>query len=57
MRQLTKSKIARIWMEPQDTIFSHFPTQPQHIYFGEKGINVIVYPPTETVPEVLSEDN
>ena len=44
-------------MEPQDTMFSHFPTQPKLIYGGEKGINVIVYPPTETVPEVLSKDN
>ncbi|CAG8657938.1 11677_t:CDS:2 [Rhizophagus irregularis] len=34
----------------QDTIFSHLLTQPQRIYSGEKGINVIVYPPTETVP-------
>ncbi|CAB4491500.1 unnamed protein product [Rhizophagus irregularis] len=38
-------------MEPQDRIFTHFPIQPQRIYSGEKGINVIVYPPTETVPE------
>ncbi|CAB4461132.1 unnamed protein product [Rhizophagus irregularis] len=37
-------------MEPQDRIFIHFPIQPQRIYSGEKGINVIVYPPTETVP-------
>ncbi|CAG8767592.1 12683_t:CDS:1, partial [Funneliformis caledonium] len=35
-------------MEAQDKIFSHFPIQPQQIYGGEKGINVIVYPPTET---------
>jgi hypothetical protein len=41
----------------QDTIFSHFSKQPQRIYSGERGINVIVYPPTETVPEVLSRDN
>ncbi|SRR2546423_12940634 len=41
----------------QDTVFSHFPEQPQRIYSGEKGINVIVYPPTERVPEVLSKDN
>ncbi|CAH1769683.1 8088_t:CDS:2, partial [Entrophospora sp. SA101] len=34
-------------MELQDKIFSHFPTQPKPIYPGEKGINVIVYPPTE----------
>ena len=33
-----------IRMEPQDTMFSHFPTQPKLIYGGEKGINVIVYP-------------
>ena len=32
-------------MNPQDTIYSYFPTQPQPIYAGEKGINVIVYPP------------
>ena len=44
-------------MEPQDRIFNHFPRQPQRIYGGEKKINVIVYPPTETVPEVLSGDN
>ncbi|RIA84992.1 hypothetical protein C1645_797682 [Glomus cerebriforme] len=37
--------------------FIHFPTQPQPIYSGEKGINVIVYSLTETVPEVLSKDN
>jgi len=46
-----------IRMEPQDTIFTHFPIQPQHIFGGEKGINVIVYPPAERVPEVLSKDN
>ncbi|CAG8774427.1 649_t:CDS:1, partial [Funneliformis caledonium] len=34
-------------MEAQDKIFSHFPIQPQQIYGGEKGINVILYPPTE----------
>ena len=44
-------------MEPQDTIFTHFPIQPQRIFGGEKGINVIVYPPAERVPEVLSKDN
>jgi hypothetical protein len=44
-------------MELQDTIFNHFPTQPQRIYSGERGINVIVYLPTEIVPEVLSRDN
>ncbi|RIA79569.1 hypothetical protein C1645_798097 [Glomus cerebriforme] len=37
-------------MEPQDRIFIHFPIQPQHIYSGEKRINVIVCPPTEMVP-------
>ncbi|RGB22979.1 hypothetical protein C1646_775198 [Rhizophagus diaphanus] len=42
-----------IRMELQDRIFTHFPIQPQRIYSGEKGINVIVYPPTETVPEDL----
>jgi len=46
-----------IRMEPQDTIFNHFPTQLQRIFSGEMGINVIVYSPTETVPEVLSKDN
>ncbi|RIA84573.1 hypothetical protein C1645_742221 [Glomus cerebriforme] len=38
-------------MEPQDKIFSHFPIQPQLKFSSEKGINVIVYSPTETVPE------
>ncbi|CAI2196481.1 7625_t:CDS:1 [Funneliformis geosporum] len=32
-------------MNPQNTIYSYFPTQPQPIYAGEKGINVIIYPP------------
>ena len=31
-------------MNPQDTIYSYFPTQPQPIYTGEKEINVIIYP-------------
>ncbi|CAI2191918.1 19399_t:CDS:2, partial [Funneliformis geosporum] len=44
-------------MELQDRIFNHFSTQPQRIYSGEKKINVIVYPPTETVPDILSKDN
>ncbi|RIA81691.1 hypothetical protein C1645_700622 [Glomus cerebriforme] len=35
---------------------THFPIQPQRIYSGEKEINVIVYPPTEMVLEVLSKD-
>jgi len=39
-----------IRMEPQDKIFNHFPMQPQLKFSGEKGINVIMYPPTETVP-------
>ena len=34
-----------VLMNPQNTIYSYFPTQPQPIYAGEKGINVIVYPP------------
>ncbi|RHZ82910.1 hypothetical protein Glove_103g255 [Diversispora epigaea] len=38
-----KTKLG-VKMKLQDTIFSHFPTQPQPIYSGEKGINVIVYP-------------
>ena len=46
-----------IRMEPQDTIFTHFPIQPQRIFGSEKGINVIVYPPAERMPEVLSKDN
>ena len=33
-----------VLMNPQNTIYSYFPTQPQPIYAGEKGINVIVYP-------------
>ncbi|PKB97375.1 hypothetical protein RhiirA5_433264 [Rhizophagus irregularis] len=33
-------------MEPQDRIFTHFFMQPQQIYSNEKGINIIVYPPT-----------
>ncbi|CAG8755421.1 23093_t:CDS:1, partial [Rhizophagus irregularis] len=44
-------------MEPQDRIFTHFFMQPQQIYGGEKGINVIMYPSTERVPKVLSKDN
>ena len=31
-----------VLMNPQNTIYSYFPTQPQPIYAGEKGINVIV---------------
>jgi len=34
-----------VLMNPQNTIYSYFPTQPQPIYAGEKGINVIVYSP------------
>jgi hypothetical protein len=30
-----------IEMRLQDTIYSHFPTQPQRIFSGEEGINVI----------------
>src|SRR5216110_3104946 len=37
-------------MEPQDRIFIHFPIQPQRIFSDEKGINIIMYLPTETVP-------
>ncbi|GBC03290.1 hypothetical protein RclHR1_05050015 [Rhizophagus clarus] len=46
-----------IRMEPQDTIFTHFPIQPQRIFGGEKGINVIVYPPAERVPEAVDSGN
>ncbi|RIA79128.1 hypothetical protein C1645_841463 [Glomus cerebriforme] len=31
----------------ENTIFSYFNDQPQPKYQGEKGINVIVYPPTD----------
>ena len=34
-----------VLMNLQNTIYSYFLTQPQPIYAGEKGINVIVYPP------------
>jgi hypothetical protein len=34
-------------MKPENTIFSYFNDQPQPKYQGEKGINVIVYPPTD----------
>ena len=44
-------------MELQDTIFTHFPIQPQRIFSSEKRINVIVYSPAERIPEVLSKDN
>ncbi|CAG8779495.1 15569_t:CDS:1, partial [Rhizophagus irregularis] len=40
-----------IRMELQNTIFTHFPIQPQQIFGGEKGINVIVYPPAERMLE------
>ena len=43
-----------IRIEPQNLIFSYFPTQLQPIYFNEKGINVIVCRPTETV-SVITE--
>jgi len=47
-----------IKMQLQDTIYSHFPKQPQlkspseHYY--EEGINVVVFP--EPLPEALSKD-
>ena len=36
-----------IRIEPQDTIFIHFPIQSQCIFGGEKEINIIVYPSAE----------
>ncbi|PKB93753.1 hypothetical protein RhiirA5_440422 [Rhizophagus irregularis] len=44
-------------MNPENTIHSYFNVQPKPLSQGEKGIYVIIYPPTETVPEVLSKDN
>ena len=34
-------------MNPENTIHSYFNDQPKPLYQGEKGINVIVYPPTD----------
>ena len=34
-------------MDPENTIHSYFNGQPNPLYQGEKGINVIVYPPTD----------
>ena len=34
-------------MKPENTIFSYFNDQPRPKYQGEKGISVIVYPPTD----------
>ncbi|GBB87098.1 hypothetical protein RclHR1_13560003 [Rhizophagus clarus] len=34
-------------MKPENTIFSYFNNQLQPKYQGEKGINIIVYPPTD----------
>jgi len=34
-------------MKPENTILSYFNGQPAPKYQGEKGINVIVYPPTD----------
>src|SRR6266480_5496867 len=44
-------------MDPENTIYSYFNGRPKLSFQGEKGINVIVYPPAERVPEVLSKDN
>ncbi|PKC59422.1 hypothetical protein RhiirA1_426961 [Rhizophagus irregularis] len=46
-----------IRMELQDTIFTHFPIQPQRIFGGEKRINVIMYPPAERMLKVLNKNN
>ena len=46
-----------IKMELQNIIFTHFSIQPQCIFGGEKGINIIVYLLAERMPEVLSKDN
>src|SRR2546423_11584916 len=45
------------WMDPENTIYNYFNGRPKLSFQGEKGINVIVYPPSERVPEVLSKDN
>ncbi|EXX71177.1 hypothetical protein GLOIN_2v1557263 [Rhizophagus irregularis DAOM 181602=DAOM 197198] len=58
LRNISEFEVeSAIRMELQDTIFTHFPIQPQCIFGGEKGINVIVYPSAERVLEVLSKDN
>ncbi|RIA89106.1 hypothetical protein C1645_825350 [Glomus cerebriforme] len=58
LRNISKFEVeGTIRMEPQDTIFTHFPIQPQCIFGSEKRINVIVYPSAERVSEVLSKDN
>src|ERR1044072_510178 len=35
------------WMDPENAIYSYFNGRPKLSFQGEKGINVIVYPPTE----------
>ncbi|RGB29793.1 hypothetical protein C1646_736727 [Rhizophagus diaphanus] len=45
------------WMDPEKAIYNYFNGRPKLSFQGEKGVNVVVYPPTETVPEVLSKDN
>ena len=34
-------------MDPENTIYSYFNGRPKLSFQGEKGINVIVYPPTD----------
>jgi len=33
-------------MDPENAIYSYFNDQPKPLYQGEKGINIIIYPPT-----------
>jgi len=35
------------WMDPENAIYSYFNGRPKLSFQGEKGINVIVYPPTD----------
>ena len=34
-------------IDPENAIHSYFNDQPKPLYQGEKGINVIIYPPTD----------
>ncbi|CAG8587413.1 6696_t:CDS:2 [Funneliformis caledonium] len=44
-------------IDPENAIYSYFNGRPKLSFQSEKGINVIVYPPAERVPKVLSKDN
>ena len=35
------------WMDPEKAIYNYFNGRPKLSFQGEKGVNVIVYPPTE----------